>query len=147
LASWRQKLKYSKNNSRYPRVGLFAPLVLALLLMSFVLYLGACQSSGPRITDSDPACPQWNADEWLSYMDTIDLAIQIDEYRMYLNDDTILPSIMPSTLATGMLLQHCFPEEFDGTREPLDPYRDREIDRGTYMYFDSPDGKLDLVQI
>ena len=67
--------------------------------------------------DSDPSCPQWNMDEWESFGVVIGLAMQWEEMRLL----GIGP--MPSVLATGALLQHCFPEKFEALYNNKDDYR------------------------
>ena len=69
--------------------------VLGLLGLSCALLLIAC----PKIaTTVDPACPAWNDDEWHSFGLLLARADAETE---------------PAVLATGALLQFCFPEAFE----------------------------------
>jgi hypothetical protein len=75
--------------------------------------LAGCQGFVPRIIDASPDCPKWNTDEWISFYYTIDLAEAIIENNAFYGPEDQIRDIMPGVLATGALLQHCFPEEFE----------------------------------
>jgi hypothetical protein len=81
-------------------------------LISFVVLLAGCQGSSQKTISESPGCPQWNEDEWASYAYSIELAERIEEYRSLVGDSHIV-SLWPSVMATGAILQHCFPEEFE----------------------------------
>jgi len=69
--------------------------VLGLLGLSCALLSIGC----PKIaTTVDPACPAWNEDEWHSFGLLLARADAETE---------------PAVLATGALLQYCFPEAFE----------------------------------
>jgi hypothetical protein len=142
-------MKHSRTNSKFQRGGWLAWFLPVLLLTSCLLFPTACQTSGPRITDSDPACPQWNDDEWFSYFETVKMAVLIEEFKDA-GEGFLLPSIMPSVLATGALLKHCFPEEFTDSQGQLEKYRESQKpgnNSGRYMTFDGPSGQISRVQI
>ena len=68
---------------------------LVLLALTCALLSIAC----PKIaTTVDPACPAWNEDEWHSFGLLLARADAETE---------------PAVLATGALLQYCFPEAFE----------------------------------
>ena len=90
-----KRLAHTKQRER----GWFGRLVLGLRCLIFSVLLSACQTTiGPA--DSDPHCPQWNETEWLSFT----LMIQHAELRT---------ELQPAVLATGSLLQFCFPWAFE----------------------------------
>jgi hypothetical protein len=142
-------MKHSRTNSKFQRVGWLAWFLPVLLLTSFLLFPIACQTSGPTITSEDPACPQWNDDEWFAYFETVKMAVLIQEFKDE-GEGSVLPDIMPGVLATGALLKHCFPEEFTDTQGQLEKYRESqapENNSGRYMFYKGYDGSPDTVQL
>ena len=69
--------------------------VLGLLVLSCALLSIACPKTATTV---DPACPAWNEDEWHSFGLLLARADAETE---------------PAVLATGALLQFCFPEAFE----------------------------------
>jgi len=68
---------------------------LGLVATSCTLLLLACPKT---LTTIEPACPAWNEDEWNSFGLLLARADAETE---------------PAVLATGALLQYCFPEAFE----------------------------------
>lgn len=92
-------------------------------MTSSLLFLVGCQSYVPKTISLKPDCPKWNSDEWIAFYYNIELGKAILENNAFEGPDLQLPDIMPGILATGALLQHCFPEEFqafdDAVNEPV----------------------------
>jgi hypothetical protein len=142
-------MKRSRVNSKFQREGWLAYFLPVLTLMSFLLFPIACQTSGPKITDSDPACPRWNDSEWFAYFETVKMAVLIQEFKDE-GEGSVLPDIMPGVLATGALLKHCFPEEFTDTQGQLEKYRESqapENNSGRYMYYTGKGNSPDSIQL
>ena len=110
-------MKYSKSNSPSRLVKSGGQLLRGLLLTSSLLFLVGCQGYVPKTISLDPDCPKWNTDEWISFYYMTELAKAIVENNAFEDESMQLPDIMPGVLATGALLQHCFPEQFEAYDE------------------------------